>query len=60
MDNEKILGKMIYEFENVMSKKEMLEKYKWFSVASGIKNDNEVLKIMKKLIKENEYRYNLK
>lgn len=58
MDNEKILGKMIYEFENVMSKKEMLEKYKWFSMASGIKNDNEVLKIMKKLIKENEYRYN--
>lgn len=60
MDNEKILGKMIYEFENVMSKKEMLEKYKWFSMASGINNDDETLRLMKKLIKENEYRYNLK
>lgn len=58
MDNEKIIGKMIYELENVTSKDEMLSKYKWFSLASGIKNDNEVLKIMKKLIKENEYRYN--
>lgn len=58
MDNEKILGKMIYEFENVMSKKEMLEKYKWFSIASGIKDENETLILMKKLIKENEYRYN--
>ena len=60
MDNKKILGKMIYEFENVMSKKEMLEKYKWFSMASGINNDDETLRLMKKLIKENEYRYNLK
>lgn len=58
MDNEKVLGKMIYELENVMSKDGMLSKYKWFSLASGIKNDNETLRLMKKLIKENEYRYN--
>ena len=58
MDNEKILSKMICEFENVISKKEMLEKYKWFSLASGIKNEDETLRLLKKLIKENNYRYN--
>jgi hypothetical protein len=58
MREKQILGKMVYEFENVMSKKTMIEKYKWFSLASGIKDDGKTLKLLKEIIKEGNYRYN--
>ena len=43
------IRRMMSEFKLIESYKTMLSKYEWYSLASGIKDDNKVLKIMKQL-----------
>ena len=58
MDNKlERISKMIYEFINVMSREEMIQKYKWFSLASGIHDAELTLKLLKQAFKENTYQY---
>lgn len=45
-----ILVKMVKEFDNIMSRKKMLEKFEWFSLASGIKNDTLTLELLKEIL----------
>ena len=58
--NFKIINNMINEFYLVMTKEEMLEKYKWFSIASGIKDDKLTLVLMKRAFKENTWHHRIK
>ena len=44
--------KMIQESSKVDSPKSMLEKYKWFSLASSVKNDELTLELMKEIFQE--------
>ena len=53
----KIISNIIYEFINVMSREEMIKKYKWFSFAFGIHDDELTLKLLKQAFKENTYQY---
>lgn len=46
------LEKMIHEFSLVESRSNMLEKYQWFSLASGIKDDQLTLELMREIFKE--------
>lgn len=46
------LKKMIYEFSLLESKSSMLENYQWFSLASGIKDDQLTLELMREIFKE--------
>lgn len=43
------IRRLMSEFKLCESYETMLSKYEWYSLASGIKNDNKVLKIMKQL-----------
>ena len=52
-DYEKIKG-MIDEFRLVETKEQALENYKWYSLASGIKDDEKVLKIMQDILIHNK------
>lgn len=47
-----LIGKMIQESSKVDSPKSMLEKYKWFSLASSVKNDELTLELMKEIFQE--------
>lgn len=49
-----ILSKMMHEFQMIQSEKKMVEKYEWYSLASGIHDDALVLAIMKDLIRTGE------
>ncbi|MGG7057574.1 hypothetical protein ACQPUZ_04680 [Clostridium tertium] len=55
----KIISSMIHEFINVMSREEMIKKYKWFSLASGIHDDELTLKLIKQTFKENTYQHRI-
>lgn len=46
MNNYEIIKNMVNEFKLVMSKEKMLESYEWFSLASGINDDNLTLEIL--------------
>lgn len=51
--NEKnTLEKMIREFSLVDSEKRMIEKYQWFSLASGIRDEDLTLKLMLQIFAE--------
>lgn len=43
----------MYQFENIKTIDEMIKNYKWFSIASGIKNSEKTLKLMKEIKREN-------
>lgn len=47
------LAVTMYQFIGMKSVEEMIKNYKWFSIASGIKNEEETLKLMKEIVKEN-------
>lgn len=46
------LKKMIHEFSLVESKSSMLEGYQWFSLASGIKDEQLTLELMQEIFNE--------
>lgn len=46
------LAIMMYQFENIKTIDEMIKNYKWFSIASGIKDSEKTLKLMKKIRRE--------
>lgn len=52
-DYEKIKG-MIDEFRLVETKEQALANYQWYSLASGIKDDEKVLKIMQDILIHNK------
>lgn len=52
--NYEILKGLINEFKYVETKEQALENYKWYSLASGIKDDEEVLKIMQEILVQNK------
>lgn len=49
---KEILSKMIEEFSLLESQHSMLEDYQWFSLASGIKDDQLTLELMREIFKE--------
>lgn len=53
MDKKFALAKTMYQFIEINRAEEMIENYKWFSIASGIKDEEETLKLMKEIVKEN-------
>ena len=52
--NYEILKGLIHEFKYVETKEQALENYKWYSLASGIKDDEKVLKIMQDILIHNK------
>ena len=46
------LEKMIREFGLVESEKRMIEKYQWFALASGIRDEDLTLKLMLQIFAE--------
>jgi hypothetical protein len=50
-----LISNMMNEFSLVMSTKKMLESYKWFSLASSVKDDELTLELMKEAIKEDTW-----
>lgn len=50
-----LISNMMNEFSSVMNTKKMLERYKWFSLASSVKDDELTLELMKEAIKENTW-----
>ena len=52
--NYEILRGLIHEFKYVETKEQALENYKWYSLASGIKDDEKVLKIMQDILIHNK------
>lgn len=55
----KTISNIINEFHLVMTREEMIEKYKWFSLASGIKKDEYVLGLIKQAFKENTWQFRI-
>lgn len=49
---KKNLSNTMYQFTVIQSREEMLERYKWYSLASAIKNEELTLKLMKEILKE--------
>lgn len=49
---KEILAKMIDEFSLLESRHSMLEDYRWFSLASGIKDDQLTLELMLEIFNE--------
>lgn len=54
---KKNLSNTMYQFSEIQGSKEMLEKYKWYSLASGIRDEVLTLKLMKEIIKEGTYHH---
>lgn len=50
MKNIEIVKKMVNEFSGIMSKEEMLDKYKWFNVACGIHDEEITLKCLREVV----------
>lgn len=53
MDKKFALAKTMYQFIGIKPVEGMIKNYKWFSIASGIKSEEETLKLMKEIVKEN-------
>lgn len=56
---KKDISNTMYQFTSIENTKEMLNKYKWFSLASGVKDENLTLELMKEIIKEGTYHYKI-
>ena len=52
--NYEILKGLIHEFKYVETKEQALANYQWYSLASGIKDDEKVLKIMQDILIHNK------
>lgn len=50
-----LISNMMNEFSSVMNTKKMLERYKWFSLASSVKDDELTLELMKEAIEEDTW-----
>lgn len=50
-----LISNTMWQFNETSSTKKMLEQYKWFSLASGVKDEDLTLDLMKEIIKENTY-----
>lgn len=47
---QETINKLVHEFSSVMSKEEMLDKYKWFDKASGIHNEQTTLALLQNAV----------
>ena len=54
---KKNLSNTMYQFSGIQTREEMLGKYKWYSFASAIKNEELTLKLMKEILREGCYHY---
>lgn len=52
MSEKDRIDRMIKEFSLVMSKKEMYNNYKWFSLASGIKDNEKTKDILRESLQD--------
>ncbi len=56
MNSKKVaLSNLMYSMTLVQSTQKMLEKYQWYSLASGIKDDELTRKLMIEIIDERTY-----
>lgn len=44
------INKLVHEFSNIMSKEEMLAKYKWFDRASGIHDEQLTVSLLRNAV----------
>lgn len=49
------INKLVHEFSNIMSKEEMLAKYKWFDRAGGIHDEQLTVSLLRNAVGWNAY-----
>ena len=47
---QEVINKLVHEFSSVMSKEEMLDRYKWFDKASGVHDEQTTLALLRNAV----------